>query len=129
MMTHKLKVLFSIGILAGLGMTTPVAAQQISERTPYQFKTYNTPAALQRAIAIEQVRDGFGTRAEIANTTIANTSNSVGTLNEIQAILDGDNSMLNMSPIIDQVTSGGSQSSSSDQSANNGNGNGNGNGQ
>lgn len=102
-------------MVVGAGLSTTAAAQQFNERNPYNFKVIRNPVALQRAIAIEQQRkNGFGVNQVVTNTITTNTSNAVGTLTEVQAILDGDNSELNLTTT-NMPTNSGTQTSNSNQ--------------
>ncbi len=92
--------------------------QQMEERDPYAFKVLGSNAALNKAIAIEQVDDGFGQDTKITATTITNESNAIGTLAEVTAILEGDNSTLTLTSNPVQDSTGSTMTSSSDQTAN-----------
>lgn len=93
--------------------------QQLDERESFAFKVLGSNAALNKAIAIEQVEDGFGTDSYVTSTTTTNDSTSVGTLAEITAILEGDNSDLTLTSNPVQDSTGSTMTSSSDQTSNN----------
>ena len=110
-----MKKIFAVCILTlSFISMTPAKAQQISERAPYDFKVVGSPIALSRAIAIERAEDGFGTQQNIESTVTTNSSTSVGTLTEVQAILEGDNSNLDLSSD-NTPSNSGTQTSTSDQ--------------
>jgi hypothetical protein len=93
----------------------PAYAQQMNGRDPYEFQVIKNPTALARAVAIDQKKHGgFGIRQNVRNTITTNTSNAIGTLTEVQAILEGDNSDLNLTST-NSPTNSGTQTSTSNQ--------------
>lgn len=102
-------VLISSGVACG---------QQMDEREVYKFQILGNNAALNKAIAIEQAEEGFGSNSYVTATTITNDSTSVGTLAEVTAILEGDNSSLTLTSNPVQDATGSTMSSTSNQTAN-----------
>ena len=94
-------------------------AQQMEERDVFAFKVLGSNAALNKAIAIEQVEDGFGTSTHITSTNTTNESTSVGTLAEVTAILQGDNSALTLTSNPVQDATNSTMTSNSNQTATN----------
>jgi hypothetical protein len=92
-------------------------AQQLDEREVFKFQVLGSNAALNKAVALEQVEDGFGTNSFITTTTTHNESTSVGTLAEITAILEGDNSTLSVTSDPVQDATGSTMTSTSDQTS------------
>ena len=115
-----MKKILYVAAMAAVIAATPANAQQMGERTGgFEFTVLGNNAALNNAVAIEQAEDGFGTSSYYNGTynTTMNESNAIGTMTEIQAILDGDSSTVTLSanPVQDNT---GTQGSTSDQSAN-----------
>lgn len=109
-----LPAFYTVLMAVTLLFSTLAHGQQMEEREIFTFKVLGSNAALNKAIAIEQVEDGFG--AKSFSTTTTNESTSVGTLAEITAILEGDNSdiTLTSNPVQDNT---GAMTSTSDQTA------------
>ena len=114
-----MKFLCAAAFAAIVAAAFPAGAQQMGERNDgFQFKVLGNNAALNKAVAIEQAEEGFSDGYYYSGTynTTMNESNAIGTMTEIQAILDGDSSTVNLSanPVQDNT---GTQGSTSDQSA------------
>lgn len=78
---HKKYIRPYFAVFLGLAVLTVASsafAQQLGGRDAYSFKVYGNPAYLNRAIAIEQVSDGFGNSYFSSTYLSSNTSNSIG---------------------------------------------------
>jgi len=111
------RAVLCILMTSGLMMAVPPAHAQQMGQSAFEFRVMGKAYSLQRAVALKQVKDGFGNRTDIVNVATTNNSQSVGTLSEIVAILEGDNSTLTVTSDPNQ-TNTGSQGSTSDQNAN-----------
>lgn len=113
---------FKIMMTAAIALSPTLAyAQQVDERSIYEFRVLGSNAALNKAIAIEQVENGFGGNS-FATTTITTTSNettSVGTLSEVTAILEGDNSTITLTSNPVQDATGSTMTATGDQTSTN----------
>jgi len=118
----KATTFFKIMMTAAIALSsTFVYAQQVDERSIYEFRVLGSNAALNKAIAIEQLENGFGANS-FATTTITTTSNettSVGTLAEVTAILEGDNSTITLTSNPVQDATGSTMTATGDQTSTN----------
>lgn len=119
-MIKKIVPLISYNLLVAIVFLSPsiVHSQQMDERDVYKFQVLGSHAALNKAIAIEQAEDGFASNSYVTATTVTNDSTSVGTLAEVTAILEGDNSSLTLTSSPVQDATGSTLSSTSNQTAN-----------
>lgn len=93
----------------------PAQAQQIGDRSMFQFKLLGSNAALSRAVVLKQVKDNsLGGNTSINSNITTNNSSSIGALTQIEASLNGNNSELNLTNDSTQSNTG-AQDAKSDQ--------------